>query len=128
VVGFADGYPFLIVSEVSLADLYGRLERPLEMRRFRPNLAVSGCGPFAEDGWRRIRVGEVGFRVVKGCARCTITTLDPDSGEAGKEPLRMLARYRARDGAVWFGMNAIADGLGTVRVGDEVIVLDSAGS
>ncbi len=120
IVSFADGYPLLLISEASLADLNARLESPLEMRRFRPNLVISGCAPYAEDSFASLRVGSVSLRGVKRCERCVITTLNPDSGAAGKEPLRTLAQYRLEDGKVWFGMNLIQDGPGTLRVGDAV--------
>jgi uncharacterized protein len=120
VVSFADGYPLLVVSEASLADLNERLTEPVEMRRFRPNLVLAGCEPYAEDTFHEVRIGPVSFRGVKRCERCVVTTLDPDSGAAGKEPLRTLAKYRLEDGKVWFGMNLIHDGPGTLRVGDDV--------
>ncbi|RYZ10214.1 MAG: MOSC domain-containing protein [Myxococcales bacterium] len=120
IVSFADGYPLLLISEASLQELNSRLERPLEMQRFRPNLVVSGCDPYAEDTFTSLRIGEVSFRGVKRCERCVITTLDPETGEGGKEPLRTLAKYRLREGKVWFGMNLIHDGPGTLRLGDEV--------
>jgi uncharacterized protein YcbX len=126
-VGFADGYPFLLLSEASLADLNARMHEPVPMDRFRPNLVVTGCEAYAEDGWRRVRVAEVSFRVVKPCVRCSVTTVDQASGARGKEPLRTLARYR-RDmlGRVLFGQNLIHDGIGTVRVGDAVVVVRTA--
>jgi uncharacterized protein YcbX len=120
VVSFADGYPFLVISEASLADLNSRLETPLVMERFRPNIVVSGVPPFAEDAWQQVRFGGVGFRGVKRCDRCSVTTVDPDTGVRGKEPLRTLATYRREDGKVWFGMNLIHDGEGTLAVGDLV--------
>lgn len=122
-VGFADGFPFLLLSEASLDDLNGRLEEPLPMNRFRPSIVVAGCGPYAEDGWRGVRVGDVSLRVVKPCARCAITTVDQASGARGKEPLRTLSTYRKVGGDVHFGQNAIPDGGGTLRVGDRVEVL-----
>lgn len=93
-VGFADGFPILLLSEASLEDLNGRLERPVPVDRFRPNIVVEGCAPYEEDGWRAVRVGGVSLRVVKPCARCVITTVDQESGVRGKEPLRTLAAYR----------------------------------
>jgi uncharacterized protein YcbX len=90
------------------------------MTRFRPNVVVAGCPPFAEDGWARLRIGAVGFRGVKRCDRCVVTTIDPETGVGGVEPLRTLARYRREDGKVWFGMNLIHDGPGTLAVGDEL--------
>lgn len=119
-VGFADGFAFLLVSEASLADLNDRLEDPLPMNRFRPNLVVAGCGPYAEDGWSRISIGSVPFRVAEACPRCAITTVEQETGSRGKEPLRTLATYRKFDGEVLFGRNLIHDDLGTVRVGDPV--------
>jgi uncharacterized protein YcbX len=117
---FADGFAFLLVSEASLGDLNGRLAEPLPMDRFRPNFVVGGCDPYAEDGWDRMRIGDVPFRVAEGCPRCAITTTDQETGERGKEPLRTLATYRKFDGEVYFGRNLIHDALGTVSVGDAV--------
>jgi uncharacterized protein YcbX len=122
-VSLADGFPFLLISEASLADLNARLEQPLPMDRFRPNLVVGGCEPFAEDGWRGVRIGRLTFRVVKPCARCTITTVDQESATKGKEPLRTLARFRRAGNKVLFGQNLIHDETGTLRIGDPVQIL-----
>ena len=122
-VGLADGFPFLLISEGSLAELNARLERPLPMNRFRPNVVVGGCAPFAEDGWRVVRAGPITLRVVKPCARCAITTVDQSTGARGKEPLRTLATFRRSGTKVLFGQNLIHDERGTLRVGDPVEVL-----
>lgn len=127
-VSFADGYPVLLAAEASLADLNGRLDAPVPMNRFRPNLVVRGSEPFAEDTWRRIRIGDVAFRVVKPCARCTVPTVDQATGVAGKEPLRTLSRYRKKDGKVYFAQNLIAEQPGTLRSGDAVEVLETGPS
>jgi len=132
VVSFADGYPVLLASENSLDLLNDWIaegtrpdEGPLDIRRFRPNLVVRGAAPFAEDGWIRIRIGEAVFRVVKGCDRCVLTTLDPDSGEKQMEPITTLARHRRWDGKTWFAANLVPDTPGAVlRLGDEVEVLE----
>ena len=121
-VSFADGFPLLLISEASLQELNGRLESPVSMSRFRPNLVVRGCGPYAEDGWGEMRVGDAVFRVAEPCPRCAITTVNQDSGERGKEPLRTLATYRKAGGEVWFGRNLIHTSPGTVSVGDPVRV------
>ena len=120
VVSFADAYPVLLISEASLTDLNARLEAPLSMRRFRPNLVISGCEPYAEDDFRTLRIGDVSFRAVKRCERCVVTRVDPDTAELGPEPLRTLASYRADGGKIWFGMNLIHDGPGRLRLGDAV--------
>lgn len=124
VVSFADGYPFLVLSEASLADLNSRLATPLPMNRFRPNLVVSGAAPFAEDAWTKIRIGGAVFRNAGPCARCPITTTDQFTAVRGKEPLKTLATYR-RDAAdpsdVNFGVNLIHETKrGTVQAGDAV--------
>jgi len=124
----ADGYPLLLISEESLAGLNARLAEPVPMDRFRPNLVVAGAGaPHAEDGWRRVRIGEVSFRLAGPCVRCQLPTIDQATAARGKEPLTTLARYRrglaGRERGVVFGQNAIHDGPGTIRVGDRVEVL-----
>jgi uncharacterized protein YcbX len=119
-VSFADSFAFLLISESSLEDLNGRLEDALSMNRFRPNFVVRGSGPYAEDGWSRLRIGGVPFRVAEPCPRCAITTVDQRTGTRGKEPLRKLATYRESDGEVFFGRNLLHDALGTVHLGDPV--------
>ena len=132
-VSFADGYPLLLTAESSLGDLNERVgagprafEGPLPMRRFRPSVVVAGAGPWAEDSWRLLRIGDVVFRAVKGCDRCVMTTIDPDTTASGQEPIATLARFRRWDGKVWFGVNLIPDsprpGV-SIQVGDPVEVL-----
>ncbi len=122
-VHLADGFPFLLISEESLENLNGRLDEPLPMNRFRPNLVVRGAEPFAEDGWKSIRIGEMAFRVAKPCARCAITTVDQTTGAKGKEPLTTLAKFRDSSNGVLFGQNLIHEEPGSLRVGDVVEVL-----
>lgn len=132
--GFADGFPVLLTSTTSLAALedlvatdaveLGRTPpEPLTMTRFRPNLVVEGAEPFAEHGWSRLRVGATVLRVVKPCARCVMTTLDPLTLDRGPEPLRTLARHRRLDGRPTFGVNLVPETTGDLAVGDPVEVL-----
>lgn len=121
IVSFADAYPLMLMSEASLADLNQRLRQPVEMRRFRPNLVISGGEPYGEDDFATVRIGALSFRGVKRCERCVVTTIDPDTAEQSTEPLRTLSHYRLDDGKVWLGMNLIHDGGGTLRLGDAVI-------
>ena len=122
-MGFADGFPLLLISQASLDDLNGRLAAPVPMLRFRPNLVVTGTAPYAEDRWRRIRIGGMTFRVVKPCSRCVITPLDPDTGERDLNTLAALAEYLRRDNKVYFGQNLLYAAGGTVTVGDSVEVI-----
>lgn len=134
VVSFADGYPLLLASESSLAELNGWIaegprsgDGPLPMTRFRPNLVVGGAPAWSEDRWRRVRIGEVTFRCVKACDRCVLTLIDPETAVKTKEPLYSLARHRQWDHKAWFAVNLIADQPGgTLQLGDEVEVLDEA--
>jgi len=128
IVSFADGYPLLIVAVESLADLNQRIAQSggtaIPMSRFRPNLVISGCAPYAEDGIGEVRVGGAVFRAVKPCTRCQVTTTDQASGEVrGPEPLRTLATYRDSPNGVKFGMNLIPQNQATVRVGDAVTLV-----
>jgi uncharacterized protein YcbX len=125
-VSFADRFPFLLISQASLDALNRRLSLPVPMDRFRPNIVVDGTGPHAEDGWDRLRVGEVSFRVAKPCARCVVTTVDQTTGERGREPLRTLSTYRTVDGQVLFGQNVVHEGRGVIRVGDPVSIVKGA--
>lgn len=119
-VTLADGFPFLLISEGSLENLNARLEEPLPMNRFRPNLVVRGVSPFAEDGWKNVRIGEMAFRVAKPCARCAITTVNQATAEKGKEPLTTLATFRNSESGVLFGQNLIHESPGSLRVGDVI--------
>ncbi len=123
-VGFADGFPFLLISQTALDQLNERLDAAVTMRRFRPNLVVTGCPPHAEDAWCRIRIGELNFRVVKPCSRCAIPTIDLETAERGREPLKTLLTYRQRDNKVCFGQYLIHDGEGRLAVGMSVEVLE----
>jgi uncharacterized protein YcbX len=123
-VSFADGFPLLIASSSSLADLNVRSNFRTDVRRFRPNLVVEGAPPWAEDDWRALRVGALSLRLPTACARCTIPGVDPDTSETTKEPLRTLATFRRREQQIYFGINAIPDAPGLLQIGDPVTVLE----
>ena len=124
-VSFADAYPLLLISQASLDALNARLHRPVSMLRFRPNLVIAGVPEYAEDGWRRIRIGGVEFEFIKPCVRCGFVNVGPESGvvDPGGEPLRTLATYRRAEKGVTFGQNLIARGNGRLRIGDKVEVM-----
>ena len=127
-VSFADGFPFLLISEASLGDLNTRLETPLPMNRFRPNFVTQGNTSYEEDRWRKIRINGIVYDIVKPCGRCVVTTTDQDTGIVQpKEPLRTLSKYRrAQNGNVMFGQNVMHEGTGVINVGDEVELLEVA--
>ncbi|WP_322104620.1 MOSC domain-containing protein [Paraburkholderia sp. J41] len=122
---FADGYPILVTSESSLAELNARLAAkgapPVPMSRFRPNIVVDDVNDaFDEDFVDTLAIEsasgaqDIVLRFVKPCARCPITTIDQQSGKRDAnwpaEPLDTLAAFRADarvDGGLTFGQNAI---------------------
>jgi len=120
-----DATPFHLTSEDSLADLNARMEQPIPMNRFRPNIVVRGGEPYAEDRWRTIAVGDTTLRWIKVCTRCVATTTDQETGERrSTDPLRTLAKYRRHGTEVAFGHYLVADTWGDrMRVGDAVRVL-----
>ncbi len=130
-VSFADGYPVLLIGAGSLADLNERLQTPVPMNRFRPNLTIENIEPFAEDSWKKISLGGTVFHVVKPCARCVMTTIEQESGEKqGVEPLKTLAEYRipprSRKRKILFGQNLIAEKAGgIIKIGDKLKVLET---
>ena len=125
-ISFADAYSFLVVSRESLDALNSRLAMPLPMNRFRPNIVVEGAGPFAEDGWKVIRIGTVELDAAGPCARCATTTTDQKTGARGREPLETLATFRREGNEVLFGQNANHRGTGTIRRGDPVEILSGS--
>jgi hypothetical protein len=127
-VSFADDYPLMLISEASLTDLNARLAEPLPMNRFRPNLVVAGCEPYAEDKWRTMQIGEVMFEVVKPCARCAIINTNQTTSSRGKQPMVKLATYRRVRNKILFGQHLTHTGLGKVQLGDAVKVFKSQDS
>lgn len=129
-VGFADGYPLLLISQAALDALNARLAAagaaPVTMTHFRPNLVVDGVSAHAEDGWRRVRIGGLAFDAVKPCTRCVFTTVDPALGRRREDgqPLEILKSYRRTPAGITFGMNLIPRGTGMLRLHDPVDVLD----
>lgn len=122
-VHFADGFPLLLTGTASLALLSEQLGSEVAMSRFRPNLVIATSEPFVEDRWRQIRVGSIVVDIVKPCARCVGVNVEPGTGRTSKEPLATLARFRTRDGKVFFGHNAINRGVGVLSLGDHVEVV-----
>ena len=121
---FSDGFPLLLISQASLNDLNQRLLQPITMNRFRPNIVVDGCEPFAEDSWKKMRIGETEFRIVKPCSRCVIPSINIDTAEREDEPTKTLSSYRKRDNKIFFGQNVIANDFGNIEVGMSVEITE----
>lgn len=123
ITSFSDGYPNLLIGQASLDDLNSKLAAPITMQRFRPNIVFTGGMPFEEDNLAYFTINDISFYGVKRCARCVVTTINPDTAEKGKEPLRTLASYRQEDNKIYFGQNLLHKGIGSIHVGDELKVL-----
>lgn len=121
-VSLADAYPYLVIGQSSLNDLNARMMQSLPINRFRPNFVFTDGEPFEEDTWKNISIGTTRFAGVKPCARCTIPTIDHETGVKGMEPTVTLARYRKLNNNIYFGQNLIALEPGEVNVGDEIVV------
>lgn len=121
---FSDGFPLLLISQASLDDLNQRLEHPVTMSRFRPNLVVSGCNAFDEDAWKKIRINGISFRIVKPCSRCIIPNIDIETAKRGNEPARTLSTYRKKGNKVYFGQNVIAESEGDLTIGMPVEIIE----
>jgi len=122
-IGFAGSAPYLLICDASLDELNAQLDEPVGRDRFRANLVLSGGRTWQEDDWRRLRIGGAVFEVLGPCPRCPTTTIDPDTGAGGAEPLRTLTRIRSRDGKPMFGVFMGVREAGPVRVGDPVEIL-----
>jgi uncharacterized protein len=120
-VSFADGYPFLIIGEESLNLLNSKLEQPITMQRFRPNLIFSGGSPHQEDNFIHFQIGDAQFQGVKPCARCVLITINPETGVKEKEPLPTLNQYRKFGQKILFGQNLIwKGGTNNIQVGNPI--------
>lgn len=122
-VSFVDAFPFMLLSQASLNELNSRLAQPVPMNRFRPNLVIEGCTAYEEDSWANLRIGDVRFEVAKPCERCTIPTVDQETGIRASEPILTLSSYRTIGGKVYFGQNLTHDTQGMLAVGNEVHVI-----
>ena len=123
IVGYTDGYPVLVLGEESMAQLNSKLDVALPINRFRPNITFCGGQPHDEDSWKEFSIGQSEFYTAKPCVRCKMTTIDQDTAEMGKEPLKTLATYRKADKGVIFGSNVIIKNGGhRIQVGDKIKV------
>lgn len=120
---FSDDYPLLLIGQASLDDLNSRLENPLPMDRFRPNIVFTGGEPYEEDEMEHFTIADIRFYGVKLCSRCVVTTINQESIQKGKEPLKTLATYRTANNKIYFGQNVVYAGTGSVQIGDSVNII-----
>jgi len=121
---FADSLPLLLVSSGSYSSLQDRLPDELDQLRFRPNIVVE-AGPFVEDTWAEIKIGDVLLSGAKPCARCPLVNVDPLTGESDKKTLKALASFRTINHKVYFGQQFVPISLGEIQVGMDVQAIRS---
>ncbi|MEM1321327.1 MAG: MOSC N-terminal beta barrel domain-containing protein [Bacteroidota bacterium] len=121
-INFPDSNQYLIIGEATMDLLNSKLEEPLNVNRFRPNMVFRGGTPHMEDEWGALSIGEVDFMGTKSCGRCKVTTIDQETAVVGMEPLRTLAQYRFFDNKILFGryLKMKSAGMQQITVGDTI--------
>jgi uncharacterized protein YcbX len=122
IVGFADGFPLLIMTQATAELLSEKLGEPISINRFRPNIVLDGCDAHAEDEWENISINNIDIRVVKPCSRCVIPSIDQQTATKHPSLLKTLAGYRRSNGKVYVGQNALHQANGKISVGDSVTI------
>jgi len=122
-VGFADGYPLMLVSQASLDSFNSKLDHVIGIERFRPNIVIDGCDAYAEDDWRDVQIGDIPMSLVKPCSRCIIPSIDPLTGEKQMLVNQALLKYRRRERSTYFGQNVLHRDVGTLQLGDKLRLL-----
>ena len=133
-VGFQDAYPLHILNLASVHDLASKLAPgapPLSIKNFRPNIIITGGKPYAEDDWRRIKIGNAEYDVSCRTTRCLMPNVDQSTGKKNRsEPNRTLMEHRRIDkgdethACLGMQMVPIAEGRREMKVGDEIEVLE----
>ncbi len=121
-ISFSDISPIHLISEASLKDLNSKLESPVTIDNFRPNIVVSGSLAYEEDNWSSIKIGDCEFEVTLRTPRCTITTIDPITTKADskQEPLRTLSTYRSVGNSINFGIYLMPKKIGVINITDKI--------
>ena len=122
VIGFKDAGPIHIITEASVNALNTKLEQPVNIHHFRPNIVLKGTEAYEEDNWKSIKIGECEFQVAAKTGRCQFITINPETAvpDTKQEPLRTLARLRKDKNNVPFGINIIPRKLGVIRKTDSI--------
>lgn len=124
VTGFSDGFPLLLLSKASVEFLQTHSNTELSPLRFRPNILVKGCEPFEEDNWKKIKIGDITFDIVKPCSRCVIPTLNPVNAEKQPEVMKAMLEHRKQGKQVYVGQNMIHLNQGVIEVGQQIEILE----
>ena len=121
-VGFADGFPLLILSRSTASLLSDKLAETININRFRANIIIGDCAAHDEDSWSKISVNNIDIVLAKPCSRCVIPSINQQSAEKHPSLLKTLASYRRLNGKVYVGQNGLHQSNGIITVGQAVIV------
>ncbi|RUS46185.1 MOSC domain-containing protein [Cohnella sp. AR92] len=114
-----DDSPILIVTDRSIRKLEELWGKPLNPRRFRANLLVRLDREAPDEGeWigKELSIGSVTLRIDKGCERCALITLDPDTQERDPSLLKVVNRELS----LTFGVYASVVKPGFIETNDEI--------
>lgn len=126
-LNFPDGGQYLILGQSALDNLNSKLDAPIPINRFRPNIVFSGGMPHVEDAWRSIQIGDTVFEITKPCERCGIPAINQETGEVGIEPVPTLAKYRRFDKKILFGqyLKLVDSKSSAISIGDHLQILEA---
>jgi uncharacterized protein len=125
IVGFADGFPLLIVSLASIELLNEKLEQKVSIDRFRPNIVIEGCPAHAEDDWHKIAIDNIVIQLAKPCSRCVIPSIDQHSSQKHPTILKTLATYRRSGNMIFFGQNGLHNRNGILTTGHPIQLINN---
>ena len=108
-----------IVNLASMREIEREIGRPVDPRRFRPNIVVSGLPAWAEFNWvgQHISAGSARLHVFKRTTRCAATNVDPMTGSRDVDIPALLQRHW---GHMDFGIYARVVESGHIRNGDTI--------
>lgn len=133
---YQDRCPIMLINHASIEDLNTRLpkDEQVDVRNFRPNIYVTGSGPYAEDDWKHIKIGNITFNNIMPGGRCILTTVDQDKGarNTSLNPLPTMRKYRIKEhikhkfnpNAPLFGINLSPYDDGSISTNQKVQILD----
>jgi len=134
VVGFADSYPLHILNLASVHDVRAHLPKgtpKLSILQFRGNIIMTGPVAYAEDSWKRIKIGDYEYYVTSRTGRCKLPNVNQITGIANDaEPDKTLRSFRCIDGGApkvaCLGMMLVpVDQNCVIKVGDAIELLET---
>lgn len=120
---FADGFPYLICTESSLAFLNKHLDKKVSMLHFRPNIVIENSDLNEEKSWKSIEINNQIFESFKPCARCQVISIEPETMTVNEQILPFMSKNYIENKKIIFGLNAClktGNDNDIIQVGDEI--------